>query len=350
MSYRGKSLKKKAKSLYGNPFIRFIARRVGFLILTFVIFLLLIFIMPRLIPGNPLARLLYQFANSPPDVIQLKQKQLMEEFGVGKPWDVQFYEFVARLFRGDLGTSFAFYPHRVAELVFIYLPWSLGLLIPAALASWVIGNLLGALAAYKRKTAVDNALLPAFLTLSQTPYYWLAMILVYVFGLTFRIFPMNGAYSLLMSPSLTLPFIADMLWHYALPFFSIVIGAIGGWAIGMRSMVIYELGADYVSYSDSLGLPDRKVLGYVFKNSMLPQVTGLALNLGTVLGGALITELVFSYPGTGYLVFTSLTSMDYPMIQGVFILLISTLLIANFIVDFVYAYIDPRIRTGYLGE
>jgi peptide/nickel transport system permease protein len=173
---------------------------------------------------------------------------------------------------------------------------------------------------------------------------------VYVFGLTFRIFPMNGAYGLLMSPSLTLPFITDMLWHYALPFSSIVIGAIGGWAIGMRSMVIYELGADYVSYADSLGLPDRKVLGYVFKNSMLPQITGLALNLGTVLGGALITELVFSYPGTGYLVFTSLTSMDYPMIQGVFILLISTLLVANFIVDLVYAYIDPRIRTGYLGE
>jgi len=350
MLHRSKGLKKKLESLYRNPFIRFIGRRVGFLILTFVIFLLIIFALPRLIPGNPLAALLANFRGLPPEMIQLKQKQLLEDFGVGKPWEVQFYEFIARLSRGDLGTSFAFYPHKVTELIFIYLPWSLGLLIPAALISWIIGNLLGALAAYRRKTVVDNVLLPAFLTLSQTPYYWLAMILVYVFGLTFRIFPMNGAYSPLTFPSLTLTFIADMLWHYALPFLSIAVGAIGGWAIGMRSMVIYELGADYVSYADSLGLPDRKVLGYVFKNSMLPQVTGLALNLGTVLGGALITELVFSYPGTGFLVFNALIQMDYPMIQGVFILLISTLLIANFIVDLVYAYIDPRIRTGYLGE
>jgi len=141
-----------------------------------------------------------------------------------------------------------------------------------------------------------------------------------------------------------------MLHHYVLPFLSIVMGAIGGWAIGMRAMVIYELGADYVTYADSLGLPDSKILRYVFRNSMLPQVTGLALNLGLMLGGALITELVFSYPGTGFLLFRALTTLDYPMIQGTFILLISTLLVANFIVDLVYAYIDPRIRTGYVGE
>jgi peptide/nickel transport system permease protein len=141
-----------------------------------------------------------------------------------------------------------------------------------------------------------------------------------------------------------------MLHHYTLPFLSIVIGAIGGWAIGMRAMVIYELGADYVSYSDSLGLPDRKVLRYVFRNSMLPQITGLAINLGMILGGSLITELVFSYPGTGFLTFRALSTLDYPLIQGIFILLISTLLLANFIVDLIYAYVDPRIRTGYVGE
>jgi peptide/nickel transport system permease protein len=350
MSHRGKSLKKKVKSLYGNPFIRFIARRVGFLILTFTIFLLVIFALPRMIPGNPLASLLRQASTQNPDLLRAVQKQLMKEFGVGKPVYTQFYEFIGRLFRGDLGTSYAFFPNKVADMVFIYLPWTLGLLIPGALVSWVIGNLLGALAAYKRKTLVDNALLPAFLTLSQTPYYWLAMILLYIFAFTFKIFPLYGAYNPLTFPSLTLPFILDMLYHYTLPFLSIVVSAIGGWAIGMRSMVIYELGADYVSYADSLGLPDRKVLGYVFKNSMLPQVTGLALNLGTVLGGALITELVFEYPGTGYLIFTALKTLDYPMIQGTFILLISTLLIANFLVDLVYAYIDPRIRTGYIGE
>jgi peptide/nickel transport system permease protein len=124
----------------------------------------------------------------------------------------------------------------------------------------------------------------------------------------------------------------------------------GGWAIGMRSMVIYELNADYVSYAESLGLSDSKILRYVFKNSMLPQITGLALNLGTIAGGSLITELVFNYPGTGYLLFRALSTLDYPLIQGTFIILISTLLLANFIVDLIYSYIDPRIRTGYASS
>jgi len=315
--------------------------------------LIIIFALPRAIPGNPLAALLYQIiqqAQTNPDLIRAVHKRLMEEFGIGLPLHIQFYEFVSRLFRGDLGTSIAFYPRKVADLVFRYLPWSLGLLIPAQIVSWIVGNLLGALAAYRRKTAVDNALLPVFLTLSQTPYYWLAMILLFAFAVTFRIFPLSGAYSTLKIPALTWSFILDMLHHYVLPFSSILMGAIGGWAIGMRAMVIYELGADYVSYSDSLGLPDSKILRYVFRNSMLPQVTGLALNMGLMLGGALITELVFSYPGTGFLIFRALSTLDYPMIQGTFILLISTLLLANFVVDLVYAYIDPRIRTGYVGE
>ena len=187
-----------------NQFIRFIARRIGFLVTTFIIFLLVIFALPRAIPGNPLAVILnqiFQEARATPELVSTVEKMLMKEFGLGKPMHIQFYEFIGRLLKGDLGTSIAFYPRKVADLVIIYLPWSLGLLIPATLVSWVIGNFLGALAAYKRKTAVDDALLPVFLTLSQTPYYWLAMILLYVFAVTFRIFPLGGAYSRLMFPS-----------------------------------------------------------------------------------------------------------------------------------------------------
>jgi peptide/nickel transport system permease protein len=351
-------LKMQLKSLYSNPLIRFLGRRVVFLILTLIVFLLLIFTLPRAIPGSPINGILAQLSmgHVDPATMDIIKRSLLREFDLNSTIDVQFSNFISRLLRGDLGRSISNYPTPVADIVFMYLPYSLGLLIPAALVSWIIGNLLGALAAYRRKTAVDNALLPVFLALSQTPYYWLGMILVFIFGVTLRnvhspiYFPTYGGHSSLMMPELTLPFILDFLWHYTLPFLSIVIVAIGGWAIGMRSMVLYELGADYVGYSDSLGLPDRKVLGYVFKNSMLPQVTGLALNLGTVMGGALITELVFSYPGMGYHLTRAVTSQDYPVIQGIFIFLISTLLIANLIVDLVYAYIDPRIRTGYVGE
>ncbi|MGB9778259.1 MAG: ABC transporter permease [Candidatus Bathyarchaeales archaeon] len=333
-----------------NPLIRYLSRRFFFFLITFFTFLLIIFTLPRAIPGNPLAQILYsmfQQAQTNPELIQAVYKQLMEEFGIGKPLHIQLLEFFIRLLHGDLGTSIAFYPRKVTELVFIYLPYTLGLLIPATLVSWIIGNLLGALAAYKRKSIIDNALLPIFLTLSQTPYYWLAMILVYVFAVTFRLFPVGGAYSETLVPAFTITFVTDFLYHYQLPFFSIVLAAMGGWAIGMRSMVIYELNADYVSYAESLGLSDNKILRYVFKNSMLPQITGLALNLGTIAGGSLITELVFNYPGTGYLLFRALSTLDYPLIQGTFIILISTLLLANLIVDLVYSYIDPRIRTGY---
>lgn len=201
-------------------------------------------------------------------------RKLLEEFGIDKPILIQFFEFLGRLFKGDLGTSIAFYSRKVADLVFSYLPWSFGFLIPATITSWILGNLLGALAAYKRKTATDNVLLTAFITLSQTPYYWLAMLLLYAFAVILKVFPLSGAYTPGMIPSLTLSFIIDMLHHYILPFFSIVVGAIGGWAIGMRTMVIYELKSDYVSYVDSLGLPDRKILQYVFKNSMLPPSDG----------------------------------------------------------------------------
>jgi len=335
-----------------NPFIKFLARRAGFLVLTFITFIFVIFLLPRAIPGNPLSTLLsqlFQRAQQNPELIKAVYKQLMEEFGVGKPLHVQFFEFISRTLMGDLGTSMSAYPRKVADLVFSYIPWTLGLLIPATLTSWIIGNLLGALAAYKRKTAVDNALLPVFLTLSQTPYYWLAMILLFVFAVVFKLFPIGGAYSTGRIPVLTLDFILDLLHHYILPFLSITLSAMGGWALGMRVMAIYELRADYVSYADSLGLPDSKILRYVFRNSILPQITGLALNLGSILGGSLITEVVFSYPGTGFLIFTALTRLDYPMIQGTFMLLISTLLLANFIVDLAYAFIDPRIRTGYTG-
>ncbi len=344
---------KPSEKLTGNPLLRFFIRRTVFLFATFLVFSTIIFILPRVIPGNPLAQLLskiFQRAQANPELIRAVYKRLMAEFPFDKPILEQFAIFIEMLSRGDLGTSIAFYPRKVADMVLTYIPWTLGVLIPATLVSWTVGNLLGALAAYKRNSPTDNALLPAFLVLSQTPYYWLAMLLLFAFSIHLRWFPVGGAYTKGITPALTLPFISDFLWHYTLPFLAIALAAIGGWAIGMRVLMIYELRSDHISFAEALGLPDRKLILYSFRNSMLPQVTGLALNMGTMLGGSLITELVFSYPGTGYLIFRALQTQDYPMIQGVFMILILTLIAANLIVDVIYAFIDPRIRTGYLGE
>lgn len=340
-------------SLLKKPVVRFLVRKTAFLFVTFFVYLVLIFLLPRVIPGNPLATLLaqiFQTMQVTPELVTSVQKRLLEEFGLHKPWHEQLIEFLARAFTGDLGTSFSLYPRKVADLVFTYLPWSLGLLIPATIVSWTLGNSLGAISGYRRGGKIDNVILPLGIVLSQTPYYWLAMLLLYGFAVKLQIFPLSGAYTPGKIPAFTLEFIIDYLHHYILPFSAIVLAAIGGWAIGMRVLVIYEVRTDYMDFADSLGVRDSTLLWYAFKNSILPQVTGLALNLGTILGGSLITELVFNYPGTGFLIFRALTRLDYPLIQGTFIILFLTLVLANFIVDIIYAFIDPRIRTGYTGE
>ena len=333
-----------------GPFARYILMRASFLLATYITAITIVFLLPRLIPGNPLALLLtqlYQQAQTNPEAIKEVYKTLMQEFGIGKPLWEQYIEFLSRAFRGDLGTSIAFYPRKVIELIAPAIPWTIGLLVPSTLTAWIIGNTLGAIAGYRRGTYFEKTVLTISLILSQTPYYWLAMLLVYVFAIQLGWFPAGGGYSYGMVPSPTPEFIVDLLWHYTLPFLSIVLVAVGGWAIGMRVLVIYELGADYMVFSENLGVEEGKLFRYAFRNSLLPQVTGLALSLGGVLGGQLITEIVFNYPGTGYILFRGLSTLDYPLIQGVFIILVATLFLANFTVDFIYALIDPRIRLGY---
>ncbi|MEM1611311.1 MAG: ABC transporter permease [Sulfolobales archaeon] len=329
--------------------MRYLLVRIAFLLATYFIAITIVFLLPRMIPGNPLATLLtqiFQQAQASPEQIREVYKTLMEEFGVGKPLYEQYVDFLLRTFRGDLGTSISLYPRKVSDLILQALPWTLGLLIPATLVGWAIGNLLGAIAGYRRGSYFERSVMIASLVISQMPYYWVAMLLLFFLSVKLGLFPGGGGYSYGLVPSLTPTFIVDLVWHYALPFLSIVITAIGGWAIGMRVLVIYELRSDYMIFSENLGTRDSKLFMYAFRNSMLPQVTGLALSLGTVLGGQLITETVFNYPGVGFLLFRALSTLDYPLIQGIFVLLVATLFIANLVVDFIYALIDPRIRLG----
>ncbi|ACB09266.1 MULTISPECIES: ABC transporter permease [Thermotoga] len=328
---------------------KYLLRRFIFLLVTYIVATTIVFILPRAIPGNPLSQILSNLsrvAQANPEAIRAAEKTLMEEFGLGKPWYVQYFEFITKALRGDLGTSITFYPRKVIDLIIPVIPWTLALLLPATIVAWILGNSLGALAAYKRNTWIDKGVLTTSLIVSQIPYYWLGMIFIFLFGVKLGWLPVQGAYSQGTIPNLSWSFFVDVLKHYIMPFASIVVSAMGGWAIGMRLMVIYELGSDYAMFSEYLGMKDKRIFKYVFRNSLLPQITGLALSLGGVLGGALITEIVFNYPGTGYLLFRALTTLDYPLIQGIFVILIASIYLANFIVDFLYALIDPRIRLG----
>jgi peptide/nickel transport system permease protein len=215
--------------------------------------------------------------------------------------------------------------------------------LPAILVGWILGNMLGALAAY-RKGGFDKVLMPTSLFISSFPPFGMAVILLVVFAVQLRWFPTSGGYGFDLIPSLTAGFLGSVFIHYQLPFWSIVLILIGGQAIGMRSMSIYELNADYVKFSRFMGVKDDKIVRYVFRNAMLPQVTGLALAIGTVVGGALIAEIIFSYPGLGTTLLNAVTGQDYPLISATTLIITVMVLLANFTLEILYGFIDPRIK------
>jgi peptide/nickel transport system permease protein len=273
----------------------------------------------------------------------------VHEFGLDKPIIVQFFTYIGNIFKGNLGTSFSLYPLSVNEVIGSAVVWTIALQLPSILVGWIIGNLLGAAAAY-RNGVFDKTIFPLSLFVSSIPYQCLAIILLYFFGVNLGWFPIGGGYSRTLLPSLSWTFILDVLHHYFLPFISLVLVTIGGQAIGMREMSIYELNTDYVTYCKMLGMKDKKIQKYVFKNAVLPQITGLAISLGSMVGGALVTEIVFGYPGLGTWLFNGIRQLDYPLIQGSTLIIALMVLLANFIMDMVYGLIDPRIKAAQMEE
>ncbi|MEZ0537061.1 ABC transporter permease [Caldicellulosiruptoraceae bacterium PP1] len=335
-----------------SKFGQYLMRKVAWYLLALYIAISLNFFLPRLIPGNPVQVIISQLTRGGAlqgDAVKRLYETYMKEFGLDKPLIMQYFAYLRNILRGDLGTSFMLYPGKVIDLIKEALPWTLGLQIPAILIGWIIGNLLGAFSAYKGKK-FDGVVFTTSLVFSNIPYYCLAIILLYLFAVKWPVLPTGGGYDFGFMPSFSLDFIGNVLTHYILPFSSLVLVAIGGQAIGMRQMALYELTTDYVNYSRTLGLKDKKIIRYVFRNAMLPQVTGLALSFGTMMAGALITETVFSYPGVGSLLFSAVRQVDYPLIQGCTLFITVAVLLANFLVEIAYGFIDPRIRAAQEGE
>jgi len=233
----------------------------------------------------------------------------------------------------------------VASVIKSSIWWTVCLQFPAIIVGWLIGNTLGALAAYVRK-GFDKVLMPISIFVSNFPQFGMAVILLVIFGVGLKWFPTSGGYGFDLIPSFTWSFMWSVIVHYQLPFWSIVLIAIGGQAIGMRSMSIYELNADYVKFSRFMGIKDRKIVGYVFRNAMLPQITGLALSISTMVGGALVAEIIFSYPGLGYTLMNGVMGQDYPLISAVTLIITLMVLIATFLIEVLYGLIDPRIKAA----
>jgi peptide/nickel transport system permease protein len=326
---------------------RYFGRKVLIYLLTFFLAVTIDWLIPRFMPGNPVRTMLSR-AQLHAGAYEAIYDYYAGLFGLDLPIWQQYLNFWKSLAHGDLGTSVLLFPEPVTKVIMNAVPYDLFLLVPSILLSWLAGNWFGAFAA--RSKWLDNTVSPLGYILTATPYMWLGILLAWAFGIVLGILPISGAYSFALRPHLSWLFIGSLLQHWFLPFASLFLVKFGGWAIGMRNMIIYELEADYSHYLEALGAPRRLVRQYAFRNAILPQITGLALDLGIIVAGALATEIVFSYPGIGYLILGAIQNKDYFLIQGCFLFIIMGVLLANFIIDIVYVLVDPRTRTGMLGE
>ncbi|MFB0535460.1 MAG: ABC transporter permease [Anaerolineae bacterium] len=328
-------------------YLKYFLNKLLWFLVTFVFAFILNFTLPRLMPGDPVRAIVSRLAQGLSDAtgVQAIYEQYTELFGTNKPIIEQFFIYVRNVVRGDFGFSFSMYPRTVADVLKSAIWWTLALQFPAIIVGWLIGNTLGALAAYL-KGGFDKVLMPVSIFVSNFPAFGMAIIMLVIFGVVLEWFPTSGGYGFDMIPNFSWGFIWSVIVHYQLPFWSIVLIAIGGQAIGMRSMSIYELNADYVKYARFMGIKDRKIVGYVFRNAVLPQITGLALAIGTMVGGALFAEIIFSYPGLGYTLYNGVMGGDYPLISAVTLIITVMVLTANFIIEILYGIIDPRIKAA----
>ena len=348
------TLIQRIKSFPTSPFGKRILQKTLFYFSGFFLGITVIFFLPRLIPGNPVMMIVAQLTGQSPtgqattglsETIERIYRSFIKDFGLDKPLHEQYFTFLYKVFiEHDLGKSFTMYPRSTVDIIWKGLRWSLLLAIPSTLTAWVIGNYLGAYAAYKRGKT-DNVLLNTLLFTSRVPTYWMAMVMLFTLAIQYHIFPHGGLFSYTRrSYELSLSLIADFLYHYTLPFLTLTLVGIGGWAIGMRSLMIYELNSDYIVYCEQLGIGEKKLISYAFRNSILPQITGLAMAIGFTVTGAMLAETVYNFPGVGYVLSAAIGGRDYPLMQALFLMIIVVIFVSNFIVDISYAFIDPRVR------
>ena len=326
---------------------KYLSKKIIIYLITFFVAVTIDWMIPRFMPGDPINILLSRFQGMEGGR-EIIESQFIASFGLDKPLLEQYFNFWVSLFKGDLGISIYVFPKPVMDVISEAVFYDVLLLLPAIILSWILGNKLGAFSGVNKKA--DNALMPFFYFLTSSPYFWFAVVVVFIFGVQLGLFPISNAYSSTTQPGFNLHFILDFIHHWFLPFLTLFLVQPGGWAIGMRNMILYEMGTNYSKYMESLGAPEKLIRKYAFRNGVLPQVTGLAIRLGNIVAGALTTEIVFSYPGIGYILLKAILNQDYFLVQGCFLFIVIFVLIANFIVDIIYMFIDPRVRFSYSGE
>jgi peptide/nickel transport system permease protein len=325
-----------------------IPRTIQYLTIMFV-GITVTFIIPRLSPTDPVeaqvSLMTARGGSFDPESIQAMRTALTDLYGLSGSPIQQYITFWGRLFHGDLGPSLSNFPTPVSEMVGQALPYTLSILVPAVIISFLFGNLFGAMSSYYPDNRPLNTIEMLGQAVRSIPYYIVALVLLMVFGYFVPIFPFSGAYDIGTHPNWSLEFILSYLYHAALPAATLVLVGFGGWFVGMKSLTSNIISEDYVVYAETTGLKKNKILTqYIMRTAMLPQLTALAMSLGTVFSGALIMEVVFGYPGIGGLAYRAIFANDYSMIMAITIYSIVGVATAVFLIDLLYPFLDPRVR------
>jgi peptide/nickel transport system permease protein len=323
--------------------MRVIVRRLGFYLVTAIVAVSLDFMIPRLIPGNPVDAILSKMRGQTISTATINA--LDEQFGVNTKASLwaQYTQYWDNVLHANFGVSVGNGFEPVTTVIRAAAPWTLGLVGVATVMSFVFGTLIGALVAWRRGSWLDN-LLPAVTFFQAAPYFFLAFLAVDLFAIKLGWFPAENAYQNLDFPAFDWTYISDVLDHAMLPALTIVVASAAGWIVGMRNVMLTTMDEDYVLIAAAKGLPKRRVIWYAARNAILPNISGFALAIGFIVSGALLTEIVFSYPGLGLLLVTAVGNDDYGLLQGVFLLITFAVLLANLIADFAYVFLDPRTR------
>lgn len=324
--------------------VSLLARRAGFYAIAAMVAVVLNFLIPRLMPGDAASVMFARFQGDlEPEAIEA----LREAWGLqDAPIHIQFWSYISSLASGDLGISVAYFPAPVTSVLGEGLMWTTFLAGGAMLIAFSLGTALGALAAWKQGGWLDSLAPPTLALIGAFPYFWLAMLAAWIFGFQLNWFPLRHAVDGHLEPGFTWPFIQSVVSHAFLPGLTMVVVSLGGWLLAMRNTMIGVLGEEYVRFAQARGVSKRRILiHYAARNALLPNVAGFGMALGFVLSGALLTEVVFSYPGTGQLLLTAVRGQDFPLLQGLFLAISFAVLLANWFVDLATVLLDPRTRS-----
>jgi peptide/nickel transport system permease protein len=303
------------------------------------------FFLPRFLPGDPAAVILGTSAGklSASDLARVREALGLSD----APLPEQFGTYLSHLFQGDLGISYTYFPSPVTHVIGTGLIWTMVLGAVSLIISFALGNLIGIFGSWRRGGVVDSVVPPLLILIGSFPAFFLALGLLYLFGVKWGVLPFSHAYDVRMPRGFNLAYVRSVVEHMVLPVTTSVLISIGGWALGMRNVMVGILADDYVTMAEAKGLKQRRIMfRYAARNALLPNVTGFGIALGAILSGQILIEMVFSYPGLGFLLINAVNGRDYPLMQGLFLMITVAMLAANFLVDILYTRLDPRVRAG----